>query len=263
MSNSDSRSAAVERLVALGLSTYAARTFVALVVLGDGTAQDVSDVADVPRTRVYDAAEELRKQGLIDVQQSTPKRFWAVSTETATRRFERELRGRMDSLTEEVRSLETRDDAREQRGVWTVTGRGTVTDRVVEFVEAAETEVIYTTATDLLTAPVVDALSAASDRGVTIRLAGLSQSATATMRDELPETNPFEPTWNWSDTPAGRLLLVDRERTLVSVLVDGDGDHPPEPLDETAVWGSGQANGLVVVLRALLTWQLDGNRGDR
>lgn len=66
--------------------------------------------------------------------------------------------------------------------------------------------------------------------------------------------------WDWSDTPAGRLLMVDKEKTLVSVLVDGNGDHPPEPHDETAIWGSGSTNGLVVVLKALFNWQLDGNR---
>ncbi|MBX0298224.1 helix-turn-helix domain-containing protein [Haloarcula nitratireducens] len=44
---------------ALGLNTYAARTFVALVSLDEGTAQDVSEVAEVPQTRVYDAADEL------------------------------------------------------------------------------------------------------------------------------------------------------------------------------------------------------------
>ena len=54
--------------------------------------------------------------------------------------------------------------------------------------------------------------------------------------------------------------MVDRERTLVSVLVDGGGDHPPEPFDETAVWEPPPTNGLVIVLRALFTWQLDGER---
>jgi hypothetical protein len=57
--------------------------------------------------------------------------------------------------------------------------------------------------------------------------------------------------------------MVDRERTLVSVLVDGADDHPPEPLDETAIWGSGEANGLVIVLQALFTWQLEDGREDR
>jgi len=67
-SSENSRAVAVEQLTALGLSTYAARTFVALVSLGKGTAQDVSEIADVPRTRVYDAVEELRERGLVDVQ---------------------------------------------------------------------------------------------------------------------------------------------------------------------------------------------------
>ena len=39
------RSAAMEQLKALGLSAYAAQTFVALVSLGDGTAEDVSAVS--------------------------------------------------------------------------------------------------------------------------------------------------------------------------------------------------------------------------
>ncbi|WP_433633300.1 TrmB family transcriptional regulator [Halomicrococcus sp. NG-SE-24] len=80
---------AIDQLEQLGLSTYAARTLVALVALGSGTAKDVSEVADVPRTRVYDAVEELQEEGLVDIQQSTPKQFWPVSTETLSRSFER------------------------------------------------------------------------------------------------------------------------------------------------------------------------------
>ena len=41
---------AIDQLEALGLSTYAARTFVGLVELGTGTAKSVSETVDVPRT---------------------------------------------------------------------------------------------------------------------------------------------------------------------------------------------------------------------
>lgn len=262
MSEDEPRTTAVETLTTFGLSTYAARTFVALTVLGDGTARDVSEVVDVPRTRVYDAVAELQERGLVDVEQSTPNRFWAVSVDTAARQFERMRRSRISELTAALGGLEPEPRTEEQRGVWTVTGRTSVDDRVVAFVDEADEEVVYTTAASLLTDTVIDALSAASDRGVTIRLAGMSPAATDRIRDELPESKPFESMWNWSDTPAGRLLMVDRERTLVSVLVDGNGEYPPEPLDETAIWGAGTENGLVVVLRALFTWQLDGDRAD-
>ncbi|WP_313694330.1 TrmB family transcriptional regulator [Halorarum halobium] len=137
-STDEPRSVVLEQLEAFGLSAYAVRTFAALVSLGDGTAQDVSDVADVPRTRVYDAVEELRTRRLVDVQQSTPKRFWPISSETAGRQFDREYSYRVDALVAALDELEPITRSEEQRGVWTVTGRRTVSDRVVEFIESAE-----------------------------------------------------------------------------------------------------------------------------
>jgi len=258
------RSVAVEQLTEFGLSTYAARTFVALESLAGATAQEVSDVAEVPRTRVYDAVGELQDHGLVDVQQSTPKRFWAVSAETTGRHFERIYDRRVEALTDALDDLEHPVRADKQQGVWTVTGQGTVAERVVEFVDDADEEVVFMTVEPLLTDDIVAALRAASDRGVTIRVAGLSDSVEAEIRDRVPGVDLFESIWDWSDTPAGRLLMVDKTQTLASVrltdeVTDEDSSVSTER-DETAIWGTGQANSLVVVLRAMFTWQLDGSR---
>ena len=258
--SSKARSTAVEQLKSLGLSTYAARTFVALVTLGEATAQDVSDLADVPRTRVYDAADELRERGLVDVKRSNPKQFWAISSETTGRHFEREYEHRVSTLTDALDRLDDANRSTEQRGVWTVTGREAVTDRVIDFISAADDEVVYVTVGELLTDEIGEALSRASDEGVSIRLADMSESIEDQFGRDVPAAQPFESLWDWSDTPAGRLLMVDQEKTLVSVLVDGKGEYPPEPRDETAIWGVGSTNSLVVVLKALFTWQLDEDR---
>ena len=254
------RSTAVKQLKSLGLSTYAARAFVALVSLGEGTAQDVSEVADVPRTRVYDAADELHDRGLVDVKQSSPQRYWAISTETAGRHFEQEYNHRVTVLTDALDQLASANRSTKQQGVWTVTGRDTVTERVVDFISSADDEVVYMSAEELLTDEIAECLSTVSDRGVPIRLAEMSQSVEARLEQDVPDAQLFESVWDWSETPAGRLLMVDQNKTLVSVLVDGNGEHPPEPRDETAIWGAGQTNSLVVVLKALFTWQLDNNR---
>mgnify|MGYP000073687019 CR=1 FL=1 len=254
------RSTAVRQLKALGLSTYAARTFVALVSLGEGTAEDVSEIADVPRTRVYDAAGELRDRGLVDVKRSSPKRFWPISSETAGRHFHQEYDHRVTTLIDALDSLGVPERSSEQRGVWTVTGRDTVSERVVDFVSTADDEVAYMTAEDLLAEEIGEALSAASDRGASIRLAEMSDASERRLETRVPDAQVFESLWDWSDSPAGRLLMVDREKTLVSVLVDGEEGHPSAPRDETAIWGAGPTNSLVVVLKALFTWQLDGDR---
>ncbi|GAA0522485.1 Sugar-specific transcriptional regulator TrmB [Halorubrum aquaticum] len=255
----DPRSTAVDQLEAFGLSTYAARTFVALASLGEGTAKDVSALAEVPRTRVYDATAELREYGLVDVQQSTPKRFTAVSAETTGRRFRREYTRRADLLTNALDEIEPASPNAEQRGVWTVTGREMVSDRVVEFVGGASEEVVLVTLETLLTDDVLAAVRAAIDRGVTVRVSGMDFSATEGDIDRLPDGCGFESSRAWSGVPAGRLLMVDRRRTLASVLVDGDGEHPPDARDETAIWGAGENNSLVVVLKAMFAW-LNGGR---
>lgn len=251
------RSVAIQQLKTLGLSTYAARTFVGLVSLDSGTAQEVSDVVDVPRTRVYDAVEELQDRGLVDIQQSNPKRFRVSSVETASRHFEQRYRQRVNVLKEVLNALETRTHTAEQRGVWTVTGRDTVTERATEFIRTADEEVVYMTTEDLLDEVVTESMWAASERGVRIRLAEMSPSATRRLEEIVPKAETFESLWDWSDTPAGRLLMVDGRKTLVSVLVSDPDDAPVEPSNETAIWGTGQTNNLVVVLKTMFTWQLD------
>ena len=255
------RSIAIEQLKAFGLSTYAAQTFVALVSLGDGTAQDVSDVSDVPRTRVYDAAAELSDRGFIDVQQSTPKRFAPISAETTGRRLHREFTHRTNVLTDALDNIEPVSRSDEQRGVWTVTGRDSITDRTVEFINTATDEVVFMTVKELLVEECIDALRAAAARGVTIQLAGLSTDVQAELQHVIPEAEVFESIWDWSAMPAGRILMVDQQKTLASVL-ETSNDEPGSFRNETAIWGTGETNSLVMVLKALFTWQLDGTRSE-
>lgn len=247
---------AIDQLESLGLSAYAARTFVALTGIGEGTARDVSEAADVPRTRVYDAVEELQERGLVDVQHSSPKRFWPVSAGTARRHFRQQNAHRLETLEDSLEMVQTPPDIEDRRGVWTVVGQQTITDRVVDFIQTAGEEVVFMTTGDLLADEIVAALEAASDRGVPVKLAEMSNDVETELAASVPAAESFESLWNWNQTPAGRLLMVDRERTLVSVLTE-NGDDLNDDRDETAIWGVGQGNGLVVVLRAMFAWQLD------
>ncbi|MDS0282855.1 TrmB family transcriptional regulator [Haloarcula onubensis] len=107
------RNDAIDQLAALGLSAYAARTFVGLLELGTGTAKSVSETVDVPRTRVYDAVEELSDRGLVSVEETTPKRFSSVPAETACEQFEREYMGRIVELQRSLDAVERAEDCGE------------------------------------------------------------------------------------------------------------------------------------------------------
>ncbi|WP_312912851.1 hypothetical protein [Natronosalvus caseinilyticus] len=71
----------------------------------------------------------------------------------------------------------------------------------------------------------------------------------------VPSAELFETLWEWQDTSAGNLLITDEETALVSALMNGsDGG---DEIKETAIWGAGDRNSLVVVLRAIFSWRLD------
>lgn len=253
----DPQSVAVEQLERFGLSAYAARTFVALAGLGSGTARDVSQVSEVPRTRVYDAIDELHDYGLVDVQQTSPKQFWAISAETASRTFEHDLQHRTEILRTALDELEPIHRRAEQRGVWTVNGEDATTNRVLEFFASAEDEIVYMTVEDLLTEELIEELGKAAKRGVSIQLGGVSGDVQERIQDKIPGATMFESLWVWSDTSAGRLMMVDGKKTLVSALVNGVDAKPSDKRSETAIWGEGNTNSLVVVLKAIFTWRLD------
>ncbi|KAB1190469.1 TrmB family transcriptional regulator [Haloferax sp. MBLA0076] len=253
----DPQSVAIEQLERFGLSAYAARTFVALASLGTGTARDVSQVSEVPRTRVYDAIDELHDWGLVDILQSSPKQFWAISAETASRTFVHELEHRTELLQTALSELEPIERRAEQRGVWTVDGQTAVTERALEYIASAEEEIVYMTVEDLLTDELIDGLGEAAERGVSIHLAGVSTEVQEHIQEEIPGATMFESLWVWSDTSAGRLMMVDGRKTLVSALVNGEDASPSDPRSETAMWGEGDTNSLVVVLKAIFTWRLD------
>lgn len=242
----DPRSDAIDRLRQLGLSAYAARAFVALVAIGEATATDVSRDSEVPRTRVYDAVDELAEWGLVDVRESSPKEFSAVSVETAGGTFERAWRRRTADLTAALAEVEPGARRTEQRGVWTVDGRDAVVDRVLAFVGDADEEVLYASVDDRLDGDVLSALRAAAERGVTVAVGG-PEPVRDRVRAEAPDVGTVPAPWIGNDLPAGRIALVDGTTTLVSALDDPDGTGAAE----TAVWGVGAENGLVVVLRAL------------
>ncbi len=254
----DPHEAAINQLEELGLSAYAARTFVSLVELGTATAREISEVSAVPRTRVYDAVEELRQRGLVDVLESNPKQFWSISAETARRSFEQEYQNRVNTLQAALEELDAAEQPAEQRGVWTVDGQAAVANRVVEFFDTAEDEIVYMTVEELLTDELVEVLSATDDRGVSIKLGGVSNTVQQRIQADIPNAEMFESLWVWTDTPAGRLLMVDGRKTLVSALVNGAQGDPMDPRHETAIWGEGGQNSLVAVLKGIFTWRLEG-----
>ena len=155
---------AVEALRTLGLSNYEAQVFVALQQLGSGTAQEVSELSEVPRSQVYGAADNLADKGLIEVVEASPKAYRPVELSTArgllTKRLEQETARAFDHL-ESIRVAEA--DSTDGQDVSTLRGRRPIDDRITTLVRSARNTVVFVSPTaEATTTDIVDALRAAS-----------------------------------------------------------------------------------------------------
>jgi sugar-specific transcriptional regulator TrmB len=70
-------------LKSIGLTDYESKAYVTLLKLGSATAEQISEIGNIPLPRVYDTITELEKKGFVLISKGRPKRFKAISPEKA------------------------------------------------------------------------------------------------------------------------------------------------------------------------------------
>lgn len=106
----------IKKLGQLGLNSYEAKLWTALLSQGVSTAGELSDIADVPRSRSYDVLESLEKKGFIIQKLGKPIKYVALPPNEVLERVKKQIRNdaeqqakRMDELknTEVLDELST------------------------------------------------------------------------------------------------------------------------------------------------------------
>jgi sugar-specific transcriptional regulator TrmB len=256
----NSQKRATELLQQLGLKEYEARCFVALTRMPKGTAKDISEVSDVPRTRVYDAIRVLEAKGLVEVQHSSPRQYRPVSVDEATDVLVAEYESRIDTVNDALASLDPADadpaDSPPTGEVWTLTSDDSIAARTTQLVEDAADEVVLIVGDDgALGERIYPKLQAATERGVGVYVGIVDPDLGDAIHEAAPDIEVFASNLDWLSTlpdeeevDITRVLLADHETILVGARSNESG---PEEAEQ-AVFGSGFTNGIVVILRRLL-----------
>jgi len=79
------------KLKSLGLNSYESKLWTALLSRGVSTAGELSDIANVPRSRSYDVLESLEKKGFITMKIGKPIKYIAVQPEEVIERIKKKI----------------------------------------------------------------------------------------------------------------------------------------------------------------------------
>ena len=261
MNDISNQDQAIELLQQLGLKEYESKSFVALSRRKRGTAKEISETVDVPRTRVYDAIRVLETKGLVETQHSSPQVFRAVSIDGAVDILQTQYEDRADSLRRALKGLERIEDGDTTdvtHEVWALSGDSGIANRTQQLIDGAEGEIVLVIGHErALTDRLVERLQAAHDRGVDVIVGTVTEELRDQVEEVLPDVEVFVSGLEWlgqsalpdDETEISRLLLADREAILVSSFTAASGD---ERRHEQGVYGRGFDNGLVTIVRRLM-----------
>ncbi len=178
----------LKELKEFGLNSYEAKIWAALLSRGVSTAGELSDIANVPRSRSYDILESLEKKGFIIMKIGKPIKYLAVSPEEVVDRVKKNVLDDADNKIAALKKLEDSDVLSElnllhNKGVdlvdpsditGAVKGQDNIHDQLSLMLKTAEENlIIVTTETGIVRKFTIleRGFKKAAERGVTIEVA--------------------------------------------------------------------------------------------
>jgi sugar-specific transcriptional regulator TrmB len=235
----------LNKLKDFGLNTYESKLWTALLSRGISTAGELSDIANVPRSRSYDVLESLEKKGFIIMKLGKPIKYVAVQPEEVLERVKKKVVDEADKHTQILDSLKGSEVLKEltllhSQGVELVEptdlsgalkGRSNLYNHLESMLKSAEHTVdIMTTSEGLLrkAETLKSALQKAKERKVKVRIAAPINKETEKVLKELKNLAEVK---NVSNVKS-RFCIVDGKQ-IMFMLLDDTEVHPTY---DSGVW---------------------------
>ncbi len=103
----------VNKLRDFGLNSYESKIWTALLSRGIATAGELSDIANVPRSRSYDVLESLERKGFIIMKIGKPIKYIAVNPSDVLERVKKRIKQESDQKQEAIDRIKDSDVLKE------------------------------------------------------------------------------------------------------------------------------------------------------
>lgn len=178
----------MDALKGIGLNLYERKLWVALLARGTSTAGELSEIANVPRSRTYDVLQSLAEKGFVVVQSAKPIRYIVVAPEEALERAKKKIEEDLLRMRERIDELKESPIMRELNEIFSqglklispeemtgaLKGKYSVLQQLETMFRSANQKInIVTTPEGVneLFANHLDVLKKAKERGVDIKIA--------------------------------------------------------------------------------------------
>ena len=230
---------------AFNLNLYEVKLWTALLSRGISTAGELSDMADVPRSRTYDVLESLERKGFVVIKTEKPIKYIAISPHEVLDRVKRKLKLEADNRTTRLDALSSSEVLTELKQLYeqgiepmnatdfsgALKGRHNIYDHLSMIIKEAEKSVNIMTTADGFVRKIRSlktVLERANARGVAIKIATPVDESTKAFAEQIGSLAEIR---SIKEVTA-RFCVVDKKQ-LIFMLLDDKETHPTYDL---AMW---------------------------
>lgn len=95
----------VEKLKEFGFNSYEAKVYIALLKKYPSTGYEISQMADIPQSRAYDALKSLEAESIVYSTKEKPQRYNPIAPKELTQRFKRKINSTIDYLEKKLPNI--------------------------------------------------------------------------------------------------------------------------------------------------------------
>jgi len=221
-----------------GLNLYEVKIWAALLSRGVSSAGELSDIANVPRSRSYDVLESLEKKGFIVNKMGKPIKYIAIPPKEVVERLKKNLRRESEAKVKRLDDLKDSNVLNELNVLHTqgielveptdlsgsLKGRHNLYDHLELTIKSAEKDVVIMTTTEGLMRkadallPVFEKLK---KRGVKIRIAAPLTKECRDIYTEMSKVAELRDSGNLN----GRFVIIDGKE-ITFMMLDDATVHP-------------------------------------
>lgn len=127
----------INSLNKLGLSRYEAQAYIGLTKIIRGKAEDIAEVSQLPRSRIYDILKELEKKGFVEIKKGRPMIYTVVEPNIIFRKEKEKLLENLNTTENKLNELYTDEITEIQAPVWLIHNPENIISKEVEIIKKA------------------------------------------------------------------------------------------------------------------------------
>lgn len=157
----------IEKLKEFGFNSYEAKVYLALLKKYPATGYEISQIANIPQARAYDALKSLEAESIVFSTTEKPQKYNPIAPKELTKRFKRKINSTIDYL--EKKLPDVKENYNEP--IHSISGYDSIIKKVKEVIASSKNSIyLEIWAEDFK--QIENIVTEAYDRGVEVKITG-------------------------------------------------------------------------------------------